>query len=295
MDILLAEHSGFCFGVKRAIQMASDAANQNQPIYTIGPLIHNPQMVNDLKEHGILLAEHPEGLHDATVIVRSHGISQPEREMLVKNSNLIIDATCPYVSKAQDFVKLLCREGYAVIIMGDKTHPEVTAMLSYCDDNTLVISNADELSEQTWNKLGVISQTTKNMAALQILVQKLVPNVKELRLFNTICSATTLRQEATTALAKKCDLMVIIGGHNSSNTRMLAALCAGITETLHVETAVEIGLEQVSAKQRIGLTAGASTPDYLIVDVYNRINELTGDRTSVKSVKDIPVNKEESC
>jgi 4-hydroxy-3-methylbut-2-enyl diphosphate reductase len=295
LEILLAEHSGFCFGVKRAIQMAKDASHQNQPIYTIGPLIHNPQMVNDLKEQGILLAEHPEALHDATVIVRSHGISKAEREMLVKNSNRIIDATCPYVCKAQDFVKLLCLEGYAVIIMGDKTHPEVTAMLSYCDENTSVVSNADELPEQTWNKLGVISQTTKNMAALRDLVQKLVPNVKELRLFNTICSATTLRQEATTALAKKSDLMVIIGGHNSSNTRMLAALCAGITETLHVETAVEIGLEQVSAKHSIGLTAGASTPDYLIVDVYNRINELTGDRTSVKSVEDIPVNKEESC
>ncbi len=295
MEILLAQHSGFCFGVKRAIQMAEDASHQNQPIYTFGPLIHNPQMVSDLKKQGILVAEQPESLHDAIVIIRSHGISKHEREILAGNGNTIIDATCPYVSKAQDFVKLLCNEGYSLIIMGDQAHPEVTAMLSYCDDETIVVGSADELPEKTWQKLGVISQTTKNMAALQIIVQKLVPNVKELRLFNTICSATTLRQEATTALAKKSDLMIIIGGHNSSNTRMLATLCAGITGTVHVETAAEIGLEQVSGKQRIGLTAGASTPDYLIVDVYNRINVLTGDRTTVTSVEDIPVNKEESC
>lgn len=295
MEILLAEHSGFCFGVKRAIKLAMEASDQKQPIYTLGPLIHSPQMVNELAEHGIRLAEKPEELHNSTVIVRSHGITLSDRKTLIKNGNTLIDATCPFVSKAQDFVKKLCSEDYPVIIMGDKTHPEVIAMLSYCSTETLVVISPDELPERSWKKLGVLSQTTKNMSMLQELVSRLVPNVEEMRLFNTICTATTVRQDATIALAKKCDLMIIIGGRNSSNTRMLATLCAGITGILHVETADEIYAEQISSHHRIGLTAGASTPDYLIVDVYNKINELTGNRTSVKSVKDIPVNKEESC
>lgn len=294
MEILLALHSGFCFGVKRAIQIAMEAAGQ-QPIYTMGPLIHSPQMVHELKEHGIVMADKADDLHNKTVIIRSHGISLQEREILINNGNTLIDATCPFVNKAQDYIKQLCAEDYALMIMGDKTHPEVIAMLSYCNKETIVVSDASELPDKTWTKLGVISQTTKNMTALQDLVHKLVPNVKEMRLYNTICTATSLRQEATTALAKKCDLMIIIGGRNSSNTRMLASLCAGITETIHVETADEIEMEKVCSRYKVGLTAGASTPDYLIVDVYNRIKELTGDRTTVTSVEDIPVNKEESC
>ena len=295
MDIRLAMHSGFCFGVKRAIQIAMDASDKQRPIYTLGPLIHSPQMVEELHQHGILLAENPEELHNSTVIIRSHGITRSEREILLKNGNKLIDATCPFVGKAQEYVSQLCAEGYPIFILGDKSHPEVVAMLSYCDGETQIIGSADELPAGTWQKLGLISQTTKNLAMLQEVVHKLVPHVKELRLFNTICTATSLRQEATTNLAKHCDLMIIIGGRNSSNTRMLATLCAGITETLQIETAAEISREQIIARHRIGLSAGASTPDRLIVDLYNRINELTGDRTTVTSVEDIPVNKEESC
>jgi 4-hydroxy-3-methylbut-2-en-1-yl diphosphate reductase len=295
MEILLARHSGFCFGVKRAIQIALEAADKTHPVYTLGPLIHSPQMVKELAEKGILLAEHADGLHDSTVIVRSHGITLQDREMLIKNGNTLIDATCPYVSKAQEYVKQLCMDGFPVIVMGDKDHPEVIAMLSYCDGETLVVGSPDELPVKMWQKLGVLSQTTKNLDVLQELVCRLVPNVKELRLYNTICTATSLRQDASAVLAKKTDLMIIIGGRNSSNTRMLAAMCSGITQTLHVETADEIDAEQISSHHRIGLTAGASTPDYLIVDVYNKINRITGNQTTVKSVEDIPVNKEESC
>jgi (E)-4-hydroxy-3-methyl-but-2-enyl pyrophosphate reductase len=295
MEIRLAKHSGFCFGVKRAIQMALDAADKEHPVYTLGPLIHSPQMVNELSEKGIRFAETASELHNSTVIVRSHGITMQDRELLIRNGNKLIDATCPYVSKAQEYVKQLCKDGFPIVVMGDKDHPEVIAMLSYCNGDALVVANPDELPDKTWQKLGILSQTTKNLEMLQKLVFRLIPQVRELRLFNTICTATSLRQEATTALAHKSDLMIIIGGRNSSNTRMLAALCSGITKTLHVETADEIKAEQISSHSRIGLTAGASTPDYLIVDVYNKINILTGNRTTVKSVEDIPVNKEESC
>ncbi len=290
VEIRLALHSGFCFGVRRAIELALKAGKAGQPVYTMGPLIHSPQMVQQLRQDGITPAEDAASLRDSTVIIRSHGITRQERETLVQNGNTLIDATCPFVEKAQANIRQLCREGYPVIVLGDRDHPEVVAMLSYCEGETLVVTGRNELPDRHWKKLGVISQTTKNTATLQELVAALAPRVKELRLFNTICTATSLRQEATAALAARSDLMVIIGGRNSSNTRMLFQLSSALTTTLHIETADELTPEQVAAHCRIGLSAGASTPDHLIVNVYNRINKLTGNRTTVTSVEDIPVN-----
>lgn len=295
MIIRLARHSGFCFGVKRAIKLALDAADEQHPIYTLGPLIHNPQIVENLRQHGILMADKAEDLHDSTVIIRSHGITLQEREILLRNGNKLIDATCPFVSKAQEYVSQLCAEGYPVIIMGDSTHPEVIAMLSYCSGEVRVVEDPEDLPDKTWNKLGVLSQTTRKPESLQALVSRLVPLVKEMRLFNTICTATSQRQFATTELAKHSDLMFVVGGKNSSNTKMLAALCAEYTDMVHIETADEISADLLTNKERIGITAGASTPDYLILEVYNKINYITGNRTTVTSVEDIPVNKEESC
>lgn len=180
MIIRLARHSGFCFGVKRAIKLALDAADEQHPIYTLGPLIHNPQSVENLRQHGILMADKAEDLHDSTVIIRSHGITLQEREILLRNGNKLIDATCPFVSKAQEYVSQLCAEGYPVIIMGDKKHPEVIAMLSYCSGEVRVVEDPEELPDKTWNKLGVLSQTTRKPESLQALVSRLVPQVKEL-------------------------------------------------------------------------------------------------------------------
>jgi len=293
MEILLAPYSGFCFGVKRAIQIALEAANK-PPVYTTGPLIHNPQMVQELEKKGIKVMENPDELHNSTVIIRSHGITKQENEILLRNGNTIIDATCPFVAKAHEYAQRLTQEHYPILILGDHTHPEVEALLSYCDGETIVISSPKELPEFQWQRLGVISQTTMDLASLREVINALIPCVKELRLFNTICTATSQRQEATVALAKKCDLMIVIGGHNSSNTRMLTKLSSEFTPTLQIETAAELKPEVIMGKQRIGISAGASTPDYLIVQVFNRIKEITGDRTTVKSVEDIPVNKEES-
>jgi len=295
MEILLARHSGFCFGVQRALKIALEAADKQHPVYTLGPLIHNPQMVRELSEKGIIPVEKPDDLHDNIVIVRSHGITLSDKEKLIGSGNTLIDATCPFVSKAQDYIGHLCENHYPLIILGDKDHPEVIAMLSYCSGEAYVVGSTDELPDKQWQKLGVLSQTTKSIEMLQNLGSALIPKVQELKLFNTICTATSLRQEASISLARISDLMIVIGGKNSSNTKMLAALCAGITQVLHVETADELSAEQISSRQRIGLTAGASTPDSLIVDVYNKINQLTGNRTPVNSVENIPVYKEESC
>ena len=295
MNVVLAEHAGFCFGVKRAIQLALEASEQQHPIYTSGPLIHSPQMVAELEQHGVLVCEHPERLHDSVIIIRSHGMPAVEKAALQANGNILIDATCPFVTKAQEHIQLLCAEGYPIVIMGDATHPEVIAMQSYCSQETFVVKDASALPDRHWHKLGVLSQTTKDSKSFALLVRVLLQRTQELRIFNTICTATSLRQEASLALAKQSDLMIVIGGRNSSNTKMLAALCSEVTDTLQVETAQEIDPAFVAGKQRIGITAGASTPDYLIVEVYNVINKITGDRTSVNNVVDIPINKEESC
>ena len=293
-EILLARHSGFCFGVKRAINMALKASESEQPILTAGPLIHNPQMVEELQKHNVMQAEKLEQVRDSLVIIRSHGIPQAQKQMLEDNGNRLLDATCPFVSKAQEYIRLLCSAKYPIVILGDNEHPEVVAMKSFCHCETLIVDKAENLPDKKWNKLGVISQTTKSINQLQEIIQFLLPRVQEMRVFNTICTATSLRQESSLQLAQKSDLMIVIGGRNSSNTRMLAAICAEVTQTLHVETAEEIEPQIVKTKGRIGLTAGASTPDKLIVEVYNKINKITGDRTTVYSVEDIPVNKEES-
>lgn len=288
--ILLAEHSGFCFGVKRAINIALQASEKEQPILTAGPLIHNPQMVEELKAHSILPAEDITAVKDSLVIIRSHGISQEQKHALISRGNSLIDATCPFVSKAQEHIKQLGAEGYPVIILGDKDHPEVIAMRSYCSGECWIVSAQVDLPDRVWNKLGVISQTTISARVLQEAVHYLIPRVKELRLFNTICTATSLRQDASVSLACRSDLMIVIGGRNSSNTRMLATLCAEVTRTVHVETAAEIDPQWVKGARNIGLTAGASTPDNIIVEVFNKINTITGDRTTAANVADIPVN-----
>ncbi len=289
MKVLLAQHSGFCFGVKRAIQLAQEAAKSAEKIFTIGPLIHNPQMIAELQQQGIFVADDPLAMRDSVIIIRTHGIPKSEKELLINNRNRLIDATCPYVARAQEIVAQCCAEGYPVVIMGDRTHPEVIGMKSYGDEKTQVAESATELHEIPDNKLAVMSQTTKNMAQLHALISDLLPLVRELRVFNTICTATSLRQDASIALAQASELMIVIGGRNSANTKMLAKLCAEITQTVHMETAAELSTDLLKEKKNIGITAGASTPDYLIVKVFNRINEITGDRTTVTNVADIPV------
>lgn len=295
MIIRLAQHSGYCFGVKRAIGLALDAAQDGKTIYTLGPIIHNPQIVKSLESKGIVAVEDISGVRDSVVVIRSHGITRQELETLQSNGNTIIDATCPYVKRTHEIVSNLVAESYPIMILGDEQHPEIIAMLSYGNDDTTVVTKDLEIGERRWQKLGLLSQTTQNEENLKQLVQKLLTNTSELRVFNTICCATNERQDATKELAKCSDLMIVIGGKNSSNTKMLAKLCSCVTTCVHVETADEIHEYMFCGKSKIGLTAGASTPDYMIISVFNKIKEIYGEMSSASKMEDIPLFKEESC
>ncbi len=293
MNVRIAKNSGFCFGVKRAIKVALTTSKGNHEIVTLGPIIHNPQMVAKLESEKIFKVDNIEQIKGRPTIIRSHGIKKEILDELKKNNIEIINATCPYVSKTQDYAKSLSEDGYELIILGDRNHPEVKALRSYVDKEVMIVANADELADKQFKKVGIISQTTRRVEDLQELVTRLVPKCHELRVINTICNATTIRQNSTLALAKESDVMIVVGGKNSSNTKMLAKICESFVKTYHIETACEIDTKWFKDKQDIGLTAGASTPDWVIVEVYNKILECIGNINKVDHIEDIPGFKEE--
>jgi len=293
MNVRIAKNSGFCFGVKRAIKIALKTSKENHQIVTLGPIIHNPQMVAKLESENIIKVDDVDQIDNRPTIIRSHGVKKEILDELIEKDIEIINATCPYVSKTQDHAKSLSEEGYDLIILGDRNHPEVKALRSYVDKEVMIVANADELAKQNFKKVGVISQTTRRVEDLQELVKELVPRSHEVRVINTICNATTIRQNSTLALAKESDVMIVVGGKNSSNTKMLAKICESFVKTFHIEVAEEIDKMWFKDMQDIGLTAGASTPDWVIVEVYNKILECIGNINKVDNIEDIPGFKEE--
>jgi (E)-4-hydroxy-3-methyl-but-2-enyl pyrophosphate reductase len=293
VKVWLAENSGFCFGVRRAIGMAREAKDSGGEVNTLGELIHNPRIVSQLSAEGIAIATSPDAVKNKKVVIRSHGISKQDRATLEANENEIIDATCPYVQRAQQLVA--SNADIPVLILGDPEHPEVKGMLSWGNSLTRVVRPGEDPGEKTWKKLCIVSQTTQKLRSLQNLVGTVLPRCQELVVFNTICAATSMRQDATVALAKKADLMIVIGGKNSSNTKMLHELCSAQTRSLHVEAASELTLSDLDAAQTIGLAAGASTPEEDIWDVYQKIFNLKGKPAPAKNPREIPTYKEESC
>ncbi|RLC51506.1 MAG: 4-hydroxy-3-methylbut-2-enyl diphosphate reductase [Candidatus Cloacimonadota bacterium] len=289
MKIRIAKNSGFCFGVKRAIKMAEDASKKYNEIVTLGSIIHNPQMVKKLEQQGIHKVNSLSEIKGRPTIIRSHGVEKNTFNKLLEQNIEIVDTTCPYVSKTQEYTQLLGKAGYQVIILGDKNHPEVIALQSYSDGNTIVVKDASELPDKKFDKVGVISQTTRNIEDLQNLTRELLPRCRELRIMNTICNATSIRQKATLELAKESDLMIVIGGRNSSNTKMLAKISGKYIKTHHIEVAEEIDKKWFKNVENIGITAGASTPDWIIVEVYNKIIEYLGNHEKkISKIEDIP-------
>ena len=294
MTVRIAKNSGFCFGVKRAIRLALEASKEYPEIVTLGPIIHNPQMVHHLEKHGITHVNHHDQISNRPTIIRSHGIRKDIYDKLVQDKITLINATCPYVSKAQQWAAKLSEGGYDVLIMGDKNHPEVIALRSYVGGNNYVAMNYTEIPKPKFDRLAVISQTTRTIEDFQQLVSVLVPKCNELRIINTICSATSIRQNATVKLAKESNVMIVIGGKKSSNTKMLAKISEKYIETHHIETDAEIRSEWFLHKKKIGITAGASTPDWVIVEVYNKIIDYLGNQCQkVKRVDEIPGFKED--
>ena len=279
VKLFIAKSSGFCFGVKRAMDMALDAVKKYpKPLYTLGPLIHNPQAVEFIDQLGIKVRDRIGQISKGTVIFRSHGVSLDDFRTAKEKGLLILDATCPIVKRAQIQAKYLHRHGYAVLIVGDEEHPEVEAIRSYLGKDVAVVEDARTVNHLgPWKKLGVIAQTTQSQSLFKEVVACCMEKAKEVRVFNTICQATAIRQREAIEIARKVDCMIVVGGFNSGNTQRLAAICKEIQpHTYQIETSRELNPRWFSRKKKVGLTAGASTPHWIIQEVESEIRGLKG-------------------
>ena len=279
MQFILDEGAGCCFGVERAIKMAGkESQDASGPIVTIGPLIHNPQVIEEMKRDGVAVAKEGEDLHDTTAIIRTHGVRPQEENRLRKAGNRVLDATCPYVKKSHEYADLLRQEDYHIIIIGDPDHPEIKGVLGYSGERVTVITQPEEAdSLPHYARVGVVVQTTYPIEKVQKVISKLVGRSTELRVFNTICDYTSDRQISAREISSQVDLMYVIGGRNSANTNKLAEICKQQgTVTRHIEVAEEIEARDLEGVERVGITAGASTPDGRIASVIDRIEELSG-------------------
>jgi (E)-4-hydroxy-3-methyl-but-2-enyl pyrophosphate reductase len=276
MKVFVVKKAGFCFGVKRAIKLAFDVAkSENEKVYTWGPLIHNPQVVEDLKKKGVYAVDDLRKIKKGTLIIRSHGIHPKVLERIKKRKIEVVDATCPFVKRAQKKARLLSHQGYRVVVVGEADHPEVKGIMGYVNGQAIVIShNRTKRNLPHFEKLGVIAQTTLNIDAFIKVIGELIEKTDELKVCNTICHATARAQKATLKLASKVDMMIVVGGHNSANTTRLAKLCKGLrTPTHHIETAKELRRSWFKDKTSVGITAGTSTPDWLIQEVVESIRK----------------------
>ena len=268
MKVMLAEKQGFCFGVKRAIDCV---LKLQSPVNTLGPLIHNPQFITELEKKGIKSVKGIKEIDSDTIIIRTHGLSDKLIEELKKKNLKIIDLTCPFVKKVQNYAKELEKKGYQVIIVGEKGHPEVQGIKENL--RTAIVINSIEEAKQLpkFQKIGIVAQTTQQFDNLVKIGEELKQNASEIKLMNTICNATQERQRAALDVAKMVDIMIVVGGYNSANTKQLANICSSIVETKQIETEAELQKSWFKNKKIAGITAGASTPESIIKKVMKKI------------------------
>ncbi|MDF2501093.1 MAG: 4-hydroxy-3-methylbut-2-enyl diphosphate reductase [Anaerosporomusa subterranea] len=272
LKIRLAQYMGFCYGVKRAVELAVNSGGG----VTLGPLIHNPQMVSRLAGQGVGVVNNLEEVEAGTVIIRSHGEGPAVYDKAQGKQLNLIDATCPHVKKAQQAAHKLTEAGRQVVILGEKNHPEVKSILAWAGDNAIVVETADEVLALPYiARLGVVVQTTFSRSLFEELIGLLQKKADDLVVERTICTATDQRQQSAIELAKQSEVMVVVGGKNSGNTTRLASVCeqAG-ARVYHIETAAELRPEWFHGVQTAGITAGASTPDWIIEEVYHTMEEM---------------------
>ena len=277
MKVKLASNYGFCFGVKRAIKIAEDYKNSS----TMGPLIHNQDEINRLQnDFNVGLYTKLSDVKDNdTVIIRTHGIPKDDLKNLRLQKAKIINATCPFVTTPQQIVKKMSKEGYSILIFGDAEHPEVKGVQSYGEgqDDVHIILEPSEIKDLIFknNKIATVAQTTKKKEKYLEIVNALVLKNKEVRVFNTICDATFENQDAARDLSKEVDVMIVIGGKNSSNTKQLHSICLeNCTNSYLIENDTELDSSWFVNKKLCGITAGASTPDWIIQQVVGKIESF---------------------
>jgi len=279
LKLLLAEHAGFCFGVGKAIAKVDELINKKEKAYTLGPIIHNPQVVEKLKNQGIVPVNNLEDVKNNNIIIRAHGVG-PDVIQLAKNKGLnIIDCTCPFVKRVQNMAKEMSESGVLVIIIGDPHHPEVLGIKNWCPGDVKIIENVEDAKNFFTNReVGIVVQTTQTKENVDQIMEVLEAKL-DIGIFNnTRCVATLQRQQAAAELAKKVNVMLVIGGRNSSNTKKLVKVCENSgAKTFHIETSAEIKSAWFSATDKVGITAGASTPDWIIKEVISKMDELNND------------------
>ena len=273
VEVILADKAGFCFGVQRAISTAFQAAGTGR-VFCYGPIIHNPQEVARLRAAGVETIEDFLPLQPGdSLIIRSHGVPPAVLAKALERGLKIIDLTCPFVAKAQQHAASLNREGYQVVVVGEKKHPEVQSILGHAGERAVVIESPEEVGQVPLDaRIGVVAQTTQSYGNFSEIVLRLLRLSKELKAFNTICSSTKERQEAARILASQVDVMIVVGGRNSANTGRLVSLCRETGKpTYHVEVVDEIKESWFAGVSKVGVTAGASTPGWVIEAVVERL------------------------
>jgi len=276
MEVLLARENGFCFGVKKAVELTEAAAESGRPVYNLGQVVHNPKISERLASRGVKVIKDPAEASEGIVVIRAHGVPPAVRASIEEHGLECIDATCSLVLRAQRFTKQLADEGYRVIILGTPEHPEVVGLLGFAGPDHVVV----ETKEQ-WERLpkmkraGVVSQSTQPPWAFKELVAHVAEISQELKVFNTVCPVTIKRQNAATELAGESDVIVVVGGKNSANTRELVNLARMQGKTAyHIEHSEELERSWLVGKDRVGLIGGCSTPMDTLLEVKERAEAL---------------------
>ena len=283
MQILRASEMGFCFGVRRTVEMMEEAVRERGQMVSLGSVVHNPQVVENLRREGLnVITDVSQAVPDKPVAITAHGVGPDVIDRLEMSGVEVIDTTCPIVTRSQQWARRLSAEGFAVVIFGDPNHKEVRGVMGWATGNVLIVASEEEvtvLPDSFPSRIGVLSQTTETEARFASFVKKLfevnLDRISELRVLNTLCHATTSQQSATMHLAAQVSLMIVVGGRDSANTRHLAVVSreCGV-ETYHVESAAEIQAEWLVGREKVGVTAGASTPDNVIDEVVQRLEAL---------------------
>ena len=277
MKITIVEGSGFCFGVQRAMEMIEKAYQEGKRFDTLGPIIHNPFVVKELEEKGIRAVESIDETEKSMIVIRTHGVPPSIYEEARERGIELLDTTCPFVVNAQMAARKLVEEGYdPVLIVGKREHPEVIGILGHAWNKPIVVSSPDEVERMNLagRRVGIISQTTMTFDLFASCVRAAMKTAKEVRVINTRCATTERRQKATMEVARKVDVMIVIGGRNSSNTKRLHEIASQFTRSYHIEHPDELKEEWFRNVEEVGVTAGASTPSWLIEAVVQKIRSF---------------------
>lgn len=280
MKLQVSEKAGFCFGVKRAMGLAwrELSEEKEKKIYALGPLIHNKQAVEKYENRGLITVDDIEEIpKDVKMIIRSHGVSKSIYDKAKEKGLDVVDTTCPFVKKIHDIVRKNYTEGKKIILIGDKNHPEVIGINGWCKNTAIIVKTIDEAKEITLDSddnYCAVAQTTMNLEIYGEIVEILKQKSNRIEFNNTICSSTKARQEAARELASKMDCMVVIGGKHSSNTQKLVGICKEVCPTFAIETKEDLNEEEIKKYKNVGITAGASTPDWIIDDIIEFLKTL---------------------